>query len=86
MARTRKAATKLAHDFRRSTVRNLVRAGIPETTAMAMTGHRTQEVFKRYAIVDEGMPKEAGAKLAAAPTLKSGKGEPENGKVVALRA
>jgi hypothetical protein len=65
---------------------NLIRAGIPETTAMAMTGHRTREVFKRYAIVDEGMLREAGATLAASAALKTGKAEPKNGKVVALRA
>jgi hypothetical protein len=78
-------STKIVDDFRRSAVRNLIGAGIPETTAMAMTGHRTREVFKRYAIVDEGTLQEAGAKLAAAAAWQSGKAEAGTGKVIALR-
>jgi hypothetical protein len=46
-------------------VRNLERASISRSVAMKLTGHRTEAVYRRYAIVAENDLREAGAKLAA---------------------
>jgi integrase len=57
---------RIPHDFRRTAVRNLERASVPRSTAMAMIGHRTEAIYRRYAIVDEIMLREAAEKLARA--------------------
>src|SRR5262245_27000080 len=56
----------LLHDLQRSAVRNLERAGISRSVAMKLTGHKTEAVYRRYAIVAESDLREAGTKLAAA--------------------
>jgi len=56
---------RILHDFRRTAVRNLKRVGIPRSTAMRMVGHKTESIYRRYAIVDEAMLREAAEKLAA---------------------
>jgi integrase len=55
----------IPHDFRRTAVRNLERAGVPRSTAMKMVGHRTEAIYRRYAIADEAMLREGAEKLAA---------------------
>jgi hypothetical protein len=66
------------YDLRRSAVRNLIHSGVPELTAMKISGHKSRETFRRYAIEDP-------SELAAAIEKVSGYVTPQmkrRGKVV----
>ena len=41
------------------------RAGVPQSTAMKLTGHKTASVYRRYAIADHVVLEEGVGKLAA---------------------
>jgi integrase len=53
----------IPHDLRRTGVRNLIRAGVPRSVAMRISGHKTESVFNRYDITSQGDLREAAQKL-----------------------
>ena len=69
---------RIPHDFRRTAVRNLERAGVPRSAAMKMIGHRTVSIYSRYAIADEAMLREGGNKLSAFYQTERKKGPQSN--------
>lgn len=63
-------AFRIPHDFRRTAVRNLERASVPRSDAMAMVGHKTEAIYRRYAISDEKTLRESAAKLQSLHDLQ----------------
>jgi hypothetical protein len=63
-------ALRIPHDFRRTAIRNLERAGVRRSDAMAMVGHRTESVYRRYAISDETTLRESAERLQSLHDLQ----------------
>ena len=69
---------RIFHDFRRTAVRNLERAGVSRSVAMKLTGHKTAAAYRRYAIA---APPTAASEC---PAVARGTALPFTGTVQAL--
>ena len=74
---------RIFHDLRRSAVRRFDHAGIARRVAIKLTGHKTENVYRRYAIVSDRELREAAATLSwGALGHNSGHNTPSSGRTV----
>ncbi len=59
----RKAGGFVFHNTRHSAVTNMTGAGIPDSVATTITGHRSLAIFKRYGIRQESVQRAAMEKV-----------------------
>jgi hypothetical protein len=68
-------AGRVRHDLRRTSVRNMVNAGVSErVVAMTVTGHNTRALFDRYHIVAPGDLQDVARRLTGTFSGTSGGG------------
>jgi integrase len=60
------------HDLRRSAVRSMEQAGVPRSVATKITGHRTEAVYRRYAIVSDADLRDAMSRLVSRRSAVAG--------------
>jgi integrase len=53
----------LFHDLGRTSIRNMIRAGIDRKIARMISGHRTESIFTRYDITDDDDLRDAVLKI-----------------------
>jgi hypothetical protein len=61
-------ADLIPHDCRRTAIDRMERLGIARTTAMALVGHRTESVYRRYAITSPETLAAAAERLSGVTT------------------
>lgn len=60
----------ILHDLRRTLVRAMDRAGIARSVAMSITGHRSEQVYRQYGLIDASMQSQELAKLKPDTTVQ----------------